>query len=77
MHKITKIRYGWLSALLAAVSFGLLGCGSEMTSARKPELSTSEKPAEERPKNSKEAASKPPQPIRQLPGRDEAVNVGN
>ncbi len=77
MLKITKIRSGWLAALLTAVFFGMLGCGSEMTSARKPELSTSEKSAEEKPKNAKEAASKPPQPIRQLPGRDEAVNVGN
>ena len=77
MFKMKKVRSSGLSALLAAVSFGMLGCGSDMTSARKPELSTSEKPAEEKPKNEKEAASKPPQPIRQLPGRDEAVNVGN
>ena len=77
MFEIKKVCCGWLAALLTAVSFGMLGCGSDMTSARKPELSTSEKPAVEKPINAKDAASKPPQPIRQLPGRDNAVNVGN
>ena len=43
MFKMKKVRSSGLAALLAAVSFGMLGCGSDMTSARKPELSTSEK----------------------------------